>query len=170
MRSRQIAALLVLAALLLVACGGDSGPSRDAGSTATEVTPIETGSKAEVPGEEDAEPADETKMPSDEKLIEEAIGLFLSGEDPEIACSDAVTERFVRHSFGDHAGCVLSRDPRSLAKSSRISALEIDDGTASAEATPKGGVYDRLPVDLVLVRDGANWRIDEISADVPVGP
>src|SRR5687768_8753124 len=101
----MVGATCVLLATLgmAVGCGDDAAPDGPAVPAVTEGT-TDVG-EAVAPGTEvpEDEPAADPK--SDQDQIKRTLQLVLGGSDPSLVCADLVTERYVRRSFGDAAGC-----------------------------------------------------------------
>jgi hypothetical protein len=96
-------------------------------------------------------------------------GVLTSG-DPVDACARFVTERYVRVAYGDRLGCVRAQAPGATANRLQAKHLVIDGDRATVVVVPSGGTYNGGRVDVALVRDGPRWRVDQLDADVPVGP
>lgn len=163
--------MAVLAALTLAACGGDdeeaapAGDEQPAASAPAEPMPVEpdggTGAGAEDPtGPPPLKPAQLTDI----------VGRFLTSGDPELVCDELVTDRLLREAYGDRSGCAAAQVPGSVADRVRFDEIEIGERSATAIATPRGGVSDGIELDVGLVATEDGWRIDSLDADVPVGP
>lgn len=166
--------LVAIPLLLLGGCGegegestsdpaaGDSTTSTTSSATTTETTPGADGREGTEPA---AEPRD------DEALIEAAIGSLLSDPDSRSVCKTVVTDDFVVASYGDLQGCLSGRPQDSLARGAvKISAIEVAGERATAVAKPEGGAYDGVAIDVELVLEGRTWKVDGLTADIPVGP
>jgi hypothetical protein len=116
-------------------------------------------------GEKSAEPVD------DEAAIVATIEAVLAGKDPVKACSESVTDRFLRRAYGDAAGCEAAQAGAKPATDAGVTQVVITpDSVAQALARPKGGIYNgqKLRAELVLEEDV--WRLDSLRSNVPVGP
>lgn len=168
---RARAALAAAAALLLLSagCGEDEPEQR------TEAAPAivdENGLTTAGPQSGSAGPADEPADPeTDRATVAATIERVLTSADPQEACGELVTERYLRRSFGDRAGCRAAQSPRAAARSVRVSEVVVTpESTAQAVVRARGGVYagERLRAELVL--DDGLWRLDGLRSNVPVGP
>ena len=171
----RLAALAAVIAVtpVIAACGSDDEPSQT-------TAPAETGageSNAETtttaanpdPGASPDEPAADPI--DDEAEIVRTLEAVLAGGDPGSACGDSVTERFLRRSYGDAAGCKAAQSGLKPASDAGVRQVVIHpDSVAQALARPKGGIYagQRLRAELVLDED--IWKLDSLRSNVPVGP
>ncbi|MGI9556808.1 MAG: hypothetical protein ACR2N5_02585 [Solirubrobacterales bacterium] len=110
------------------------------------------------------------RKPSDEKQIRAAITGFLVSGEAEIACGEAVTEGFLRQAYGDRQGCIGAQTSGGTARSVRVERLDVEGATAFAIGVPKGGASAGQRLEIDLVKKRGQWRIDNLFADVPVGP
>jgi hypothetical protein len=176
---------LVLAAIVLALgqCGEDesAGTGQGSGPAASTTTATTTDGdatpRAVEPGEDggeapDDDPAAASPAPSDEELIEAAVIAVLAGKDPRRVCTSTLSERFLREAYGGLQGCLNGRDPASLARpgGTRVEPVRIDAGRAEVVAHPAGGTYGGERLEAVVVRSAGGWRVDELRADIPVGP
>jgi hypothetical protein len=99
-----------------------------------------------------------------------AVEGVLASSDPADACARFVTKRYLRVAYGGQLGCVQAQAPGSVARRLDHKDLRIDDDRATVVVVPSGGPYDGERVTVSLVRDGPRWAVDELDADVPVGP
>lgn len=164
------AAALLLAALFGLACG-DDGTTETSTATAAEATTTDAETSGTPEGEDrDDEKAEGKEPPSDREQVEAAIEALLTDPDSARVCRRVITEGLVRIAYGDLQGCLRGRRNEPLARSVRIKSLMLDGDAASAEATPKGGLYSGETLAIEAVRTPGGWRIDAFVADVPVGP
>ncbi len=173
MKSSRLILLVVclLAAPLLAACGDSSDADQ---STATGSGPsADPTTGAEGPsGETDASGGEDTAAPglSDSKQVSLAIEALLIDPDNDLVCDQVLSEKLLRSAYGDRQGCRNQRRPQLLSESTKINGLEVDGDTATAVAIPKGGLYDGEKLEIVAVREGDTWQIEQFIADIPVGP
>jgi hypothetical protein len=176
---RRIVLLSLGVAALLAGCGGDddsaaptvtvSGPTAASTTTADESTaPVAPDDSAGTPEAADDPGADRPRA------VEDVVAAVLTGsEKPETICDDLVTPDYVRTAYGDREGCIAAQDPGSLAESVQVSDVQESGDTANAVATPVGGPYDGVDVEVSLVAatdlEDA-WLVDSLFADVPAGP
>jgi hypothetical protein len=162
----RLAALAAAVAVApgLAACGEDGSSQSPA--------PAETGSSvsgtAALTTEADEPAADPV---DDEAEIVKTLGAVLAGMDPASACGDSVTERFLRRSYGDAAGCEAAQKAAKPADDAGVTQVVINpDSVAQALARPKGGIYDGQKLRAELVLDDEVWKLDSLRSNVPVGP
>jgi hypothetical protein len=162
---------LLVAALVLPACGAkESEPPGDPATTAETAGSAPDASSGEGEGRDEVPRA--SSAPSDEELVEAAVLTVLAGRDARSVCGEAMTESFLRTAYGDRGGCIAARDPETLAdrRTTGVRAVEVDGQRATAIARPQGGTYDGERLDVGLRRAEGGWRVDRLSADIPVGP
>ena len=149
----------------IAACGGGPEPAQAPAPAATGSS--ESGSETAIAAE--AEPAADPV--DDEEMIVTTLEAVLAGSDPVRACGDSVTERFLRRSYGDAAGCEAAQKAAKPANQAGVSEIVIQpDSVAQARARPKGGIYDGQELRAELVLDGDAWKLDSLRSNVPVGP
>ena len=82
-----------------------------------------------------------------------------------------MTERFLRRSYGDAAGCEAALKAAKPADDAGVSEIVINpESVAQALAHPKGGIYDGQKLRAELVLDDEIWKLDSLRSNVPVGP
>jgi hypothetical protein len=164
---------LLVAALVLPACGGeDDEPPGGPATTAETTGAAPDASGVEGGGDRRDQIPRASPVSSDEELVEAAVLTVLAGRDARSACGEAMTESFLRTAYGDRGGCIAARDPATLADrgTTGVRAVEIDGQRATAIARPQGGTYDGERLEVGLQRVEGGWRVDRLSADIPVGP
>lgn len=153
-KSAAIAAAVAVAALA-AGCG-----EKDEPETTGPVVPVSTTSTSTSTG---ATTTAASPMPTTPEAVVEA---FLVSPDADLVCDELITEKFLRASYGDRAGCVAGRKPASLA-----SQVTLDAGPGDVvTAEPRGGVYDGDELAFTLVPSGQGFAIDSVRSDAPVGP
>jgi hypothetical protein len=173
----RLAALVAVVAVApgIAACGGGDEleeitvpAETGAAQTDPATEPADgTGSTGEAPAQDEpaADPAD------DEAEIVKTLEAVLAGADPAIACGDSVTERFLRRSYGDAAGCEAAQSSAKPASDAGVTQVVIHpDSVAQALARPKGGIYNGQKLRAELVLDEDAWKLDSLRSNVPVGP
>ena len=162
-RSTALAAVIAVA-LGFAACGDDESSQAPA--------PAATGSAesgTQTVSAESDEPAPDPI--DDEAEIVKTLEVVLAGGDPVKACSEWVTERFVRRSYGDAAGCEAAQKAAKPADKAGVTEVMINpESVAQALARPKGGIYDGEELRAELVLDDDIWKLDSLRSNVPVGP
>jgi hypothetical protein len=81
-----------------------------------------------------------------------------------------VTQRYLQAAYGGRQGCVNAQAPGSAAAKLDFKELRIDGDRATAVVVPSGGPYDGERLTVSLVDQGRRWSVDELEAEVPVGP
>ena len=177
----RIAGSILLAALCLAlaACGGDDDreeegtPGGVAGATGFEEPaepqeapegPAETGADGDGDGEEEGNGGDPRRS------IRGALEDALSSGDPKLACGTAVTEAYIRESYGDAAGCRGAQSPEFAARIVDVEPISIEGDVARATLRAEGGPYAGERLRAELVREGADWKLDRLRSSVPAGP
>ena len=178
-RGRLRGRLAALAAALVVtpalsACGGDDGESAQTTAPA-ETGAIESGAEVDAPVDTEEEAPDQNEPSQDpaddEAEIVKTLESVLAGSNPAVACGDSVTERFLRRSYGDAAGCEAAQGSAKPASDAGVKEIVIHpDSVAQAFAQPKGGIYDGQKLRAELVLDEDVWKLDSLRSNVPVGP
>ena len=179
-RTRLCRRVVALAAGLaisagLVACGEDDEPAQttapaetgveETGTSTTEAS--STGENAENPDGDgpSSNPVD------DDAQITKTLEVVLAGSDPVAACQELVTERFLRRSYGDAAGCEAALRSAEPARDAGVEDIMVHpDSVAQARARPTGGIYDGQKLRAELVLDDETWKLDSLRSNVPVGP
>lgn len=171
--SRRRASLLAASALgalaLLAGCGGDSSTTVT-GSAATTSSTVPQITETSAPGAAASSAGSGEPAESDPQQVSDAIHAVLSSADSRAVCATVITPTALRSFYGSRTACLNSRAQPTLADSVQISGLQVDGGTATAKAKPKGGLYDGETVEVTAVRGADGWRIDGLDAKVPVGP
>jgi hypothetical protein len=96
-------------------------------------------------------------------------GVLASG-DPDVACNQYATVKFLAESFGGLAGCRAATNQRTAADSVGLTGLVINGNRARVVALPRGGTSSGQRVRVTLVVRGGRWRVDSLRSNVPVGP
>ena len=137
----------------------------ESGTSTTEAS--STGENAEKPDgdEPGSDPID------DDAEIMKTLEAVLAGSNPAAACNELVTERFLRRSYGDTAGCEAALRSAEPAQDAGVEDIVVHpDSVAQARALPKGGIYDSQKLRAELVLDEETWKLDSLRSNVPVGP
>jgi ABC-type glycerol-3-phosphate transport system substrate-binding protein len=105
---------------------------------------------------------------SDEAEIEEAIETSATASDPA-NCTKLETLNFSEQSSGESGKAATeaceeeAKDPEGKADSVEVSEVEVDGEKATAQAAISGGSFDGQAVVLALVKEGDQWKLDEIT-------
>lgn len=102
----------------------------------------------------------------DEGEIEEAIEASATANDPA-DCKKLNTQQFMEQTTqesGEAAvkSCEEEAREEEGAKSVSVSAVEVDGSDATADAALSGGNLDGQALELALVKDGDQWKLDEV--------
>jgi hypothetical protein len=160
-RSMVVAVLALALAVGLAACGEkeeqEPAPPTAAasgGNTTSTTTPPTGGGGGKVsPGAQ----------------IEANVATVVGGGDPQAACAELVTARYVRQAYGDEQGCraaVSSQKAFDVA----VTGVEIQGATAAARARPAAGPNKAETLKVELVQDGKTWKVDSAISNAPAGP
>jgi len=98
-----------------------------------------------------------------------AAAVLTTHATPEQACGSYVTENFLQTAYGGKENCLEARKNQPLAK--RIAVDQSSPQTTThLVVIPDGGPYDGAKVEVDIVQDGADYRVDGLTAHVPAGP
>lgn len=108
---------------------------------------------------------DEDGNSEDEDQVTEAIVFAATSGDPA-ACTEAQTLNFTEQitgvPTGDKAIEQCEEDAADTpAEEVDVSEIEVDGDSATAEAAVTGSFFDGQTLELALVRDGEQWKLDE---------
>lgn len=178
-RPTALLGLLLAAALLFAACGEKSEPEVAAPVPAPAPSPApepptepqpEPPDPGPGPGPRNPDPAPPQPPRPPGELIAAAVrGVLVSG-DPDLACARYATGRLLATSFGGRAGCIAATNPRSAARSVRLTSLEVSGRSARLIAIPRGGPSSRQRIRVSLILQEGRWRVDVLRSNTPVGP
>lgn len=104
---------------------------------------------------------------SDESKIEAAIETSATSADPS-NCTELQTQKFDEQNAAVAGAAAIeacekeSEEDEDQAESVAVSNVSVDGDEASAEAALTGGALDSQAVEIDLVKDGDNWKLDEI--------
>jgi len=103
---------------------------------------------------------------SDASQIEDVIETSASGTDPA-DCTTLLTRKFVEQTTQESGRaaighCEVEAERGEGSKSARVARVEVDGSTATAEVTLSGGVFDGQSLEVELVKDGDQWKLDEV--------
>ena len=103
---------------------------------------------------------------ADEGQITKAIEAAAVSGDPS-ACTQYETQNFVEQTNdGTGAAAVKSCEKdadSSVADSVDVSEIEVDGSSATAKAAVTGSIFDGQTLDLALVKDGDQWKLDKFN-------
>jgi hypothetical protein len=162
LRLTLVVAIVVVA---LAGCGGDdedtAGPNTTSISTRAPTTTSATNGSPDAPAAE---------SPATGEAVRASAEAVLTSSDPGKACGKYVTDHYLSVAYGGRRGCVQAQAPAGAADQLEFKSVRVDGERARAVVVPSGGPYDGERVTVSVVRDGPRWAIDELDADLPVGP
>ncbi|MGI9021058.1 MAG: hypothetical protein ACR2G3_10150 [Solirubrobacterales bacterium] len=167
MRGLATAITAVVLGLLFAACGEKSEPDlvTPAGDTQASTT---TTARDGGSGDGRQTDQDDAKLgPQGE--VETSIIAVLGGGDPNSACVELVTARYVRAAYGDERGCkaaVAKQGSFDVA----VSRVRLEKATATATAEPAAGPNRGEAIEVELVDEGGAWKVDKALSNAPPGP
>jgi hypothetical protein len=103
----------------------------------------------------------------DEDQITEAIELAAVSGDPK-ACTEAETQKFLEQIGEGDTGAAAVKGCQQNASETvgdevDVSDIEVDGDSATANAEVTGGTFDGQTLDLALVKEGDQWKLDEFN-------
>lgn len=173
---------LLVAALLLSACGGDDEGSTESTSAAT--MPTETNTAEDEDGSKGGEQggiqigpdADATSGPTDadpsgepltEAEVRKLVERFVTSDDP--ADCELATESLLNRAFGGLAGCrALARSGVSAEKI-EIERVAVNAQEADVVIVPRDGPLSGREIEIRVIRKDGEAKVDEFRAP-GVGP
>lgn len=104
---------------------------------------------------------------SDESQIEEAIETSASSKDPAV-CKELSTQKFLEQttkSSGPEAvkSCEEQASKSEGVKAASVSNVEVEGSKATADTTVVGGTLGGQGVEIALVKEGDQWKLNEIT-------
>ena len=168
MRSAPTRLALGVAIAVLAGCGGDDDENTAGSPPAKSTTAVQ---------ETTSRPANTTtggdEGPQERGQVGDprgAVVAVLTSSDPAEACGRYVTSHYLRVAYGGRQGCIQAQAPGSAADRLEFKNLRTEGNQATAVVVPSGGPYDGDRVTVALIRDGSRWAVDDLDANVPVGP
>lgn len=163
MRRLAVTVAIVIGAFCGCGGGGDTtGPSLTKSTTAAQ-GPTTSSTNTTTGAGGTRKPRQQTA--DDPRLPVEAV---LTSSDPADACGRYVTKHYLRVGYGGRQGCAQAQAPPADQLDPKD--FRINGDRATVVVVPSGGPYDGERVTVSLVRDGRRWAVDELDANVPVGP
>jgi ABC-type glycerol-3-phosphate transport system substrate-binding protein len=98
--------------------------------------------------------------------VEEAIETSATTTDPA-DCKRLETQRFMEQTSGESGKAALQECEEEAekdkgAESVKVSSVEVDGAKATGDAALQGGTLDGQTVEVALVKDGEQWKLDEV--------
>ncbi|HET9676464.1 MAG TPA: hypothetical protein VFP21_03045 [Solirubrobacterales bacterium] len=112
---------------------------------------------------------------SDEDKITSTIETAATSTDPAV-CDETQTLNFMEQtssSSGKEAEKECEEETKSGESnpdSVTVSKVEVDGGNATADAEFKGGTFDQQTLELALVEEGGDWKLDELTGFAKFDP
>ena len=167
---------LALALFLLAGCGG--------GDETTSSSPAKATRAAEPSPEPKLRPEAERELDRRLREVEDlnrrltapqtpvqrvqgTVRLVLATTTPTTCKPPLVTGRYLEAAYGGRQGCI---NAQRIAHKLEFKDLRIDRDRATALVVPSDGTYKGERLTVSLVRLDRRWAVDELEADVPVGP
>ena len=180
MHSAPIRLALAVAIVVLAGCGGDD-------DTTTSSSPAKSSRAAKARHAPKLSPAAQREL--DRQLrevhrlnrrlqgpdtpaerVQGAVKFVLTATTSSTTCTPpVVTGRYLRAAYGGRQGCIDAQ-PARIAHKLDFKDLHIDGDRATAVVVPSDGTYEGEPLTVSLVRLDRRWAVDQLDADVPVGP
>jgi hypothetical protein len=157
---------LAVAIVVLTGCGGD-GDGESAG--ATSASPQAQASTSTTTTSGNGGPSHIVRV-EPKQQVRETVEAVLTSSDAADACGAYVTEHYLKVAYGDRQGCVQAQAPTSAARKLDFNDLRVNGDRATAVVVPSGGPYDSERVTVLLLNEGPRWAVDELEANIPVGP
>jgi ABC-type glycerol-3-phosphate transport system substrate-binding protein len=105
---------------------------------------------------------------SDEDKIVSMIEESATSTDPAI-CKEAQTQAFMEQTSSASGGAAVkeceeeTKSGESNPDSVNVSEVEADGGKATADVAFKGGNFDKQTVEVALVEEDGDWKLDELT-------
>ena len=168
MRSAPTRLALAVAIVVLAGCGGDDDENTAGSPPAKSTTAVQetTSRPANTTTGSDQGPQESGQVGDPRR----AVVAVLTSSDPADACGRYVTSHYLEVAYGGRQGCIRAQAPGSAADRLEFKDLRIDGDRATAVVVPSDGTYNGERLTVSLVRLDRRWAVDELDADVPVGP
>jgi len=104
----------------------------------------------------------------DETQIEETITGSVTSTDPS-KCTELVSQKFLEQTSDQTGKAVVEECEREASDTSNdpekveVSAIKVEGADATAAVAFVGGGFNGQTLDVVLVKDGGQWKLDEIT-------
>jgi len=108
---------------------------------------------------------------SDEDKVVDVIETSVTSNDPA-DCTTLVTQAFVEQGSDESGKAAIkdceeeAEDEEETAESAEVTDVEVDGEKATANVAISGGGFDGQTVSVAVVKDGDQWKLDEITSIV----
>jgi ABC-type glycerol-3-phosphate transport system substrate-binding protein len=113
---------------------------------------------------------------SDEDKIVSMIEESATSTDPSI-CKETQTQAFMEQTSGGAGGSAAVKECEEETKSGesnpdsvKVSEVETDGGKATADVAFKGGIFDGQTLEVALVEEGGDWKLNELTGFAKFDP
>jgi ABC-type glycerol-3-phosphate transport system substrate-binding protein len=113
---------------------------------------------------------------SDEDKITTTIENAATSTDPAI-CNETQTLAFMEQTSGESSGKEAEKECEEEAKSGEgqpdsvsVTKVKVDGESATANAAFEGGIFDAQTLELALVEEGGDWKLDELTGFAKFDP
>jgi hypothetical protein len=103
----------------------------------------------------------------DEAAIEEAIETSATSTNPKAACAEFSTQQFMEQSTNTEGAAAVKQCEENAkeeqgAESVDISEVEVEGSEANANVALTGGSLDGQSLEIALVKEGSDWKLNEL--------
>jgi hypothetical protein len=103
----------------------------------------------------------------DETQIEEAIETSATSTNPKAACAEFSTQQFMEQSTSTEGAAAVKQCEENAkeeqgAESVDISEVEVEGSEATADVALTGGSLDGQGLEIALVKEGSDWKLNEL--------
>jgi hypothetical protein len=171
-RGIALAALATLLSLPISGCGGGGSSSTTASTGATGASGATGAGGAHGKPGQQGPTSDQGPPSATTGGVQVAIQQALAPDDSAAACREFVTPAYLKAAYGGEEGCEQAVQAGGTASSVRVEGIyvNLNAGTAKANATPTGGPNDGETLHVQLVLEGNTWKVDSVESNAPVGP
>jgi len=112
---------------------------------------------------------------SDEDKITSTIEESATSTDPSI-CKETQTQAFMEQTSSAGGGAAVkeceeeTKSGEGNPDSVEVSEVEADNGKATADVAFKGGTFDKQTVEVALVEENGDWKLDELTGFAKFDP
>ncbi len=104
---------------------------------------------------------------SDESKVEEVIETSATSTDPA-DCTKLQTQKFVEQTTQENGkaalkSCEEEAEKEEGSESAKVSNVEVEGSSATADVALTGGGFDGQTVEVALVKEGDQWKLNEVT-------